>query len=140
LDEVLDHLANKSGLLGLSGISGDIRDLHAKAAEGHDGAKYALEVFVADVRRGIGAMMMALGGVDVIAFTGGIGENDDVIRREVCRNLDQLGIQLCENANLDGDIERRIDADSSQVQLWIVPTNEEIIVARQTVSCVTEGS
>ncbi|MCH2612297.1 MAG: hypothetical protein MK006_14630, partial [Pirellulales bacterium] len=140
LDEVLDHLANQSGLLGLSGVSGDIRDLHAKAAEGHDGAKYALEVFVADVRRGIGAMMMALGGVDVIAFTGGIGENDGVIRREVCRNLDQLGIQLCESANADGDMERRIDADGSQVQLWIVPTNEEIIVARQTVSCVTEGS
>ena len=140
LDEVLDHLANQSGLLGLSGVSGDIRDLHVKAAEGHDGAKYALEVFVADVRRGIGAMMMALGGVDVIVFTGGIGENDDVVRREVCRNLDQLGIQLCESANADGDKERRIDADGSQVQLWIVPTNEEIIVARQTVSCVTEGS
>ncbi len=140
LDEVLDDLANQSGLLGLSGISGDIRDLHAKSAEGHDGAKYALEVLVADIRRGIGAMMMALGGVDVIAFTGGIGENDEVIRREVCRDLDQLGIKLDDGANMGGDKERRIDAEDSQVRLWIIPTNEEIIVARQTVSCITEGS
>ena len=140
LDEVLDDLANQSGLLGLSGISGDIRDLHAKSAEGHDGAKYALEVLVADIRRGIGAMLMALGGVDGIAFTGGIGENDEVIRREVCRDLDQLGIQLDEGANMGGDKERRIDAEDSQVRLWIIPTNEEIIVARQTVSCITEGS
>ena len=83
---------------------------------------------------------MALGGVDVIAFTGGIGENDEVIRREVCRDLDQLGIQLDEGANMGGDKERRIDAEDSQVRLWIIPTNEEIIVARQTVSCITEGS
>lgn len=139
LDQVLDQLANESGLLGMSGMSGDIRDLHEKSAEGHDGAQYALEVLIADIRRGIGAMLMALGGVDVIAFTGGIGENDEIIRREVCKDLDQLGIQLCDVANSEGEKERRIHTDESKVQLWIVPTNEEIIVARQTVACVSEA-
>lgn len=132
LDEVLTDLANGSGLLGLSGVSGDVRDLEKAAAKGNVDAQLALDVFTGEVRRHLGGLLVELGGADVIVFTGGIGENGKNIRQAVCSDLDELGIVLDEAANATAEGESRISTDGSRTQIWVVPTNEEIIVARQT--------
>jgi acetate kinase len=132
LDEVLDILAEKSGLLGLSGVSGDIRDLEEAAAKGNQRARLALDVFTSEIRRHLGGLLVELGGAEVIVFTGGIGENGVHIRTAVCENLSELGIQLDANLNASAKGEVKISAPDSRVQVWIIPTNEELIVARQT--------
>lgn len=131
LEEVLDELAEHSGLLGLSGVSGDVRDLEEAAAAGNQHARLALDVFTTDIRRSLGSMLVELGGLDVIVFTGGIGENGIHIRRDVCRDLQQLGIVLDPAKNQVARGETSIQAADSRTQIWIVPTNEELIVARQ---------
>ncbi len=130
LDEVLDDLACRSGLLGLSGVSGDVRDLEQAAAEGNQRAQLALDVFYTDIRRYLGGLLVELGGADVIAFTGGIGENGVRTRRAVCAGLEDLGIVLDETANTAASGEGKISDSASRTQIWIVPTNEELIVAR----------
>jgi acetate kinase len=132
LDEILDDLAERSGLLGLSGVSGDVRDLEEAAAKGNQRAKLALEVFVAGIRNYLGAMLVELGGADVIVFTGGIGENGVNIRTAVCANLKELGIELDAAQNAKAKGESKISSAGSRTQVWVIPTNEEIIVARQT--------
>jgi acetate kinase len=132
LERVLDMLANQSGLLGLSGVSGDVRDLEQAAREGNSRAQLALDVFVSEVRRYLGGLLVELGALDALVFTGGIGENSPGIRAGVCANLDGLGIVLDEDANRNASGERRIGSPSGRSQIWIVPTNEELIVARQT--------
>jgi acetate kinase len=132
LHAVLDTLAEKSGLLGLSGISGDVRDLEEAAAQGKARARLALDVFIAEIRRHLGGMLIELGGVDVIVFTGGIGENGVGIRAGVCAGLEELGIVLDASRNSSAKGECRVSADSSRAQIWTVPTNEELVVARQT--------
>lgn len=140
LEKLLHLLATQAGLLGLSnGLSGDVRDLEQAADTGNTQAALALDVYVADIRRQMGGMMMAMGGVDAIVFTGGIGENGIRIRHSVCSGLDDLGIRLCSDKNQAGAPERRIDDASGKVQIWIVPTNEEIIVARQTVAAISKS-
>jgi acetate kinase len=135
LPEVLKDLATQGGLLGLSGgLSGDIRDLEKAASEGHSDAQLALDVYVAEIRRHLGGMMMLLGGADAIVFTGGIGENGRNIRARVCENAADLGIVLDAQKNTQGKGEYRIDAAGSRVELWVIPTNEEIVVARQTLT------
>jgi len=129
---VLDTLAERSGLLGLSGISGDIRDLEEAAAQGKARAKLALDVFIAEIRRHLGGMLIELGGVDVIVFTGGIGENGVGIRAGVCAGLEELGIAIDPGLNARAKGEFKVSSDNSRVQVWTVPTNEELIVARQT--------
>ncbi len=131
LDEILDVLANHSGLLGLSGFN-DLRDIEAAAAKGEAKAKIALDVFVASARHYLGAYLLLLGGSDAIVFTGGIGENSVAMRSAVCRDLAWFGIALDEVKNQTAKGEARIDAATSRVQVWIMPTNEELIVARQT--------
>jgi len=131
LDEVLDDLACRSGLLGLSGVSGDIRDLEQAAEDGNENAQLALDVYTTEIRRHLGGLLVELGGADAIVFTGGIGENRDTVRAAVCQNLGELGIVLDAGKNETGGGEVRIDAGESRVQIWIVPTNEELIVARQ---------
>jgi acetate kinase len=131
LGEVLDVLANQSGLLGLSGYN-DLRDIEADADKGSAKAKLALDVFIASVRHYLGAYLLLLGGADAIVFTGGIGENSTAMRRAVCANLDWFGIGLDAAKNESAKGEARIDAENSRVQLWIMPANEEIIVARQS--------
>jgi acetate kinase len=130
LDEILDILANQSGLLGLSGFN-DLRDIEAAAAKNDPKARIALDVFVAGVRHYLGAYLLLLGGADAIVFTGGIGENSVAMRAAVCNGLTWFGIALDEAKNRTAKGEARIDADGGRVQLWIMPTNEEIIVARQ---------
>lgn len=138
LEEVLDTLANQSGLLGLSGgLSGDIRDLEAAEAEGNKDAKLALGVYVAEVRRQLGSMLVALGGCDALVFTGGIGENGSTIRSRVCDGLAELGFVLDTKVNAaTRATETQINAPDSKPQIWVVPTNEELVVARQTVAAL----
>jgi acetate kinase len=132
LEALLDDLACRSGLLGVSGVSGDVRDLEKAAAEGHTRARLALDMFIAEIRRYLGAMLVELGGAEMIVFTGGIGENGVQIRAGVCRDLQGLGIVLDPQRNAQARGETRISADNSSVAIWVVPTNEELIVARQT--------
>jgi acetate kinase len=131
LEEVLEMLANQSGLAGLSGTSGDIRDVCQAAAKGSRPAQLALEVFASSVRHYLGAYLVELGGADVIVFTGGIGENLAAFRADVLGGLEQLGIVLDQARNQSAHGEMPIHADDSRVQVWVVPTNEELIVARQ---------
>lgn len=130
LDGLLDDLANRSGLLGLSGFN-DLRDIEAAAATGEPRARLALDVFVASVRHYLGAYLVLLGGADAIVFTGGIGENSVQMRADVCARLDWFGIRLDGEANARAKGEAAIHAADSRVQVWTMPTNEEIVVARQ---------
>ena len=130
LAEVLAILANQSGLLGISGVSTDYRDIAEAAAAGNARAKLALDVYAANVRHYLGAYLVELGGADVIVFTGGIGENAAELRTAVCRNLAELGIVLDAAANERARGEVSIHAPQSRVQIWVMPTNEELVVAR----------
>ncbi len=138
LDELLSLLATGSGLLGLSGISGDVRDLEQAASEGHARAQLALDVYVANVRHYLGAYLVELGGLDCLAFTGGIGEKGRAIRTAVCAGLEELGIVLDAEANANTTDEGRISAATSRTEVWVVPTNEELVVARQTQAALEE--
>ena len=131
LEAVLEDLASQSGLLGVSGISGDMRDLEKAAGEGNAQAKLALDLFVSETRRHLGGMLVELGGLDLLVFTGGIGENGTEVRTAICENLGEFGIQLCQQRNAEVSGETAIHTDDSRCQIWVVPTNEELIVARQ---------
>jgi len=139
LEELLDELAERSGLLGLSGTSGDVRDLEAAADQGNQQAQLALDVYIGAVRRELGASLVELGGADAIIFTGGIGENGVRVRAAVCRDLAELGIVLDDSTNESARGEAKINAANSRTEIWIVPTNEELIVARQTKQLLTES-
>jgi acetate kinase len=140
LDEVLDDLAERSGLLGLSGVSGDVRDLEQAAAAGNDRAQLALDMFTSEIRRFLGGMLVELGGLDVLVFTGGIGENGTRVRAAVCQDLEGLGIELDDTANESTKGETKISTASSRTQIWTIPTNEEIVVARQTHELLTASA
>ena len=139
LEEVLDDLACRSGLLGLSGVSGDVRDLEQAAADGNRRAQLALDMFTSEVRRYLGGLLVELGGLDVLVFTGGIGENGVGVRAAVCANLKELGIELDGAANQAARGEARVSPADSRVQIWVLPTNEEIVVARQTKELLESG-
>jgi acetate kinase len=139
LEEVLDTLANQSGLLGLSGVSGDLRDIIPAAEAGHARAKLALDVLSSSIRHYLGAYLVELGGADVIIFTGGIGENNPSIRTVVLQNLDALGIVLDPQLNQSAKGEARVSAESSRVQVWVMPTNEELIVAQQAAQLLSRS-
>ena len=142
LEEVLGQLATEGGLLGISGASGDIRDLEEAAAAGDSRASLALETFVSNIRQYLGWMLVELGGADAIVFTGGIGENSATIRQAVCHDLKDLGIGIdaARNDEAQGEslISGLIGGAESPMQIWVVPTHEELIVARQTYEAVEE--
>lgn len=133
LDDVFRRLSKEGGLLGISGVSNDLRDVDRAAGEGNARARLAVDAFVESVRHYVGAYLAVLGGCDALVFTGGIGENATEVRQSVCRNLSFAGIALDETKNGQRGGEVRIDAPGSNVQIWSVPTNEELVVARQTV-------
>lgn len=139
LEQVLEQLAGHSGLAGVSGTSGDCRDLEEAAAAGNQDAQLGLDIFISETRRHLGGLLVELGGADVIVFTGGIGENGKEVRSAVCAELSALGIELCDSANSSVDGETRISSDASSIDIWVVPTNEEIVVARQT-QALLEGN
>jgi acetate kinase len=141
LEEILEELSSKGGLLGLSGLSQDARDIEEAAAKGHVRAQLALDVFIASIRQYLGSYLTVLGGADAIVFSAGIGENSSIVRDGVCKNMEWAGIELdkTKNETMPRGSESRISTDSSRVQVWVIPTNEEIVVARQTVEAVGEA-
>jgi len=136
IEEMTAVLNKKSGMLGISGVSSDGRDLEAAAASGNKRAELALDAFNYRVIKYIGAYAAVMNGVDAIAFTAGIGENNKVMRQAVCDSLSYLGVKLDpEKNNVRGE-ERVISADDSKVQVLLVPTNEELAIARETLALV----
>jgi acetate kinase len=136
----LDSMLNKqSGLLGLSGLTADMRELLAEEAEhGDRRARLAVDLFCYRVKKYLGSYLAAMNGADAIVFAGGIGENSPDVRARICSELEWLGISLdaARNASLTGT-EGRIDAEGSRVELWVIPTDEELLIARDTWRVVT---
>lgn len=135
-DEMARILGCQSGLAGISGTCGDMRDLEEAAAAGSKRARLALDVFVRAIRHYVGAFMLELGGVDVVTFSGGIGENSAETRSAVCRDLGAFGVELDEAANRTARKAGTISKASSAVKVLVIPADEESIVARDTVSVV----
>ncbi len=140
LETVWKVLGSQSGLLGASGVSSDCREVEKAAAAGNARARLALEIFVEAVRHYIGAYLVILNGADAIVLTGGIGQHGADIRKEILSGMEFAGIILDENGNRKARGEARMDAAGSRVQLWVLPTNEELIVARQTVSVLQNAA
>ena len=133
VDEVMSILNKKSGVYALSGgVSSDFRDLEAGAKEGNEKCQLALDKFAYEVKKYIGAYAAALGGLDVLVFTAGVGENGVLMRSMICQGLEFLGVKLDPEKNkLRGD-ERIISAEDSKVTVWVIPTNEELMIAQDT--------
>lgn len=138
LDRVLSRLANEGGLKGIGGVGADLRDIEAAAQQGNHRAKLAIDVFVASIRDYLGAFLVRLRGADAVVFTGGIGENSTRIRADVCEGLESLGIRLDPRKNLAAKGETLVSEHDSPVAIWIMPTNEEIVVARQAVEALAK--
>lgn len=136
IDGIMDVLNKKSGMLGISELSSDSRDLEDAAAEGNKKAILAMEIFNYRVIKYIGAYAAAMDGVDAIVFTAGIGENNIDMRRDVCNHLSYLGVKIDEAANNVRGEERIISTQDSKVKVLIVPTNEELAIARETLALV----
>lgn len=132
VSEVKDMVYKRSGLLGVSGVSSDMRDVEAAAASGNERAALALDLFADKVRKHIGAYAVTMGGLDAITFTAGIGENGYEIRETICRGLEVLGARLDPEANRVRGVEKVISAKDSRVSILVVPTNEELMIARET--------
>lgn len=136
----LHNLLNRhSGLLGMSGYAADMRDLMEEADKGDRRCQQAIDTFVYRIKKYIGAYMAAMNGVDAIIFTGGIGENAVKIRKMVLSDMQNLGILLNESRNQLGNDagERKISEDDSRVQVWVIPTNEELVIAKDAAKIAT---
>ena len=134
--EMADYLNKESGVLGISGISSDMRDVENAANEGNERAKLALKMYFYRIKKYIGAYAAAMGGVDAIAFTAGVGENQIDMRKESCEGLEFLGIKIDDAKNNTRGKEAEISTDDSKVKVWVVPTDEEIVIARDTMNLV----
>ncbi|MBR6816369.1 MAG: acetate kinase [Clostridia bacterium] len=134
-EETVTYLNKKCGVLGVSGVSSDFRDLEAAAEEGNEKAQLALDMFCYRIKKYIGAYAAAMGGIDVIAFAGGIGENDNIVRKAVLTDMEFLGVDFNEAANnVRGDAD--LTGPNSKVKILVVSTNEELMIARETKSLV----
>ena len=134
-DEMNQILNKKSGVLGVSGLSSDFRDLEEAAEKGNERAQLALDMFITRVRRYVGGFMAELGHVDAISFAGGIGENSASMRKLILENMEEYGI-IIDDAKNDTREEAVISADNSRVKVLVVPTNEELMIARDTMNLV----
>ena len=134
-DEVLNK---KSGMLGISGISSDDRDLAKAAAEGNERAILTRKMLWYQIRKYIGSYVAALDGVDAIVFTGGIGENGQFIRADICGNLSYLGVEIDNEINAKAlhGVEAKISTPASKVRIFVIPTEEELMIARDTKAIV----
>ncbi len=132
-DQMSDILNKKSGFLGISGISSDARDLVSAAKAGNPRAKLACDIVRYQVKKFVGSYAAAMGGVDAVLFTGGIGENSDEFRADVCENMEFMGIELdCEENKINTGADHMISKADSKVQVWVIPTNEELAIAKDT--------
>ena len=139
-EEVENILNKQSGLLGISGISNDCRNIRAAAAEGNYRAALALKILANGIKKHIGAYTAELNGLDALIFTAGIGENDADLRREVCANMEYLGIKIDEekNANFTRGVPCDITGEGSAVAVWVIPTDEEYMIAIDTMRLAQE--
>ena len=138
-NEIDDIINKKSGLLGVSGVSSDMRDIEKATSEGNYRARLALELFCYRIRKYIGAYSTALGGRDAIVFTGGIGENSCEVRERVCKGLEFLGIKIDEEKNKTLRGPADISDPSAATRNYLIPTNEERMIARETVELLNNG-
>jgi acetate kinase len=135
--EVERQMTKESGLQGLSGVGNDMRDIRTAADQGNARARLAIDVFVDSARHWIGAFHLALNGCDALVFTAGIGENNPELRAAICADLEELGLVLDpakNEARIGG--EREISASGSRIRVFVIPTNEELVIARETVRCL----
>ena len=132
MKEMMNILNKKSGVLGISGVSSDFRDLETAAKDGNERAQLALDTFHYEVRKDIGAYAAAMGGVDAIVFTAGVGENGVGNRAAICQGLEYLGVKIDPARNAERADEHLISTDDSPVQVWVLATNEELMIARDT--------
>lgn len=135
-DGINNILNKESGVYGISGVSPDFRDLSNAAADGNERAQLALNMFTYAVKKDIGAYAAALGGVDALVFTAGVGENDDYVREHVTDGLEFLGIKIDADKNKVRGEERDISADGATVKTFVIPTNEELMIAKDTARIV----
>ena len=135
-DECLNMLNKKSGMLGMSGVSSDFRDLEDGAKAGNEACQLALDKFAYEVAKYIGAYAAALNGIDVITFTAGVGENGVSTRKAICEYLTYLGVEIDDELNGKRGKEMKISTPNSKVEVWIVPTNEELMIAQDTAELV----
>lgn len=134
----MDSMLNKhSGLLGVSGISGDMREIEAAVKDGNERATVAFDIYEYRIRKYIGAYAVALDGVDAIVFTAGIGENSPFLRQRVCEGLGFLGVTIDLEKNKSRGKEVDITGENSKVKVLIIPTNEELVIARDTLEIVS---
>ena len=135
----IDTLLNKkSGVLGVSGVSSDFRDIEGEAEKGNDRARLALDMFHTRVKKYIGAYLAELGSVDAVVFTAGLGENSAISREEICKGLESLGIEIDVDANNIRGKEQLISKKDSKIKVYVIPTNEELVIARDTLEIVSK--
>ena len=140
IDEVRTSLENKSGLLGVSGVGKDLRDVHEAAKAGNRRAALAIDVFAHRARKYIGAFLAELGLCDAVVFTGGIGENAQFMRENILSGLGPLGIEMDPIANGNHSREPfRVSTDGSRTAIWVIPTDEELMIARDTARLISPG-
>ena len=136
VDECLNMLNKKSGVLALSGVSSDFRDLEEGKNNGNENCMLALEKFYYEVAKYVGAYAAAMNGVDVITFTAGVGENDCATRKAICEYLGYLGVKIDDEKNNVRGEEMKISTEDSKIQVWVIPTNEELMIAQDTAELV----
>ncbi len=129
---MMNILNKKSGVLGISGVSSDFRDLDAAAKEGNDRAQLALDKFIYEVKKDIGAYAAAMGGCDAIVFTAGVGENSIDMRMKLVEGLEYMGVKMDAEKNKTRGVEAEVQADDSKVKIFVIPTNEELMIAKDT--------
>ncbi len=139
-EQFTDILNKKSGLLGVSGVSNDVRDIVQAAKDGNHRASLTLAIQDYQIKKYIGSYAAALGGLDAVVFTGGIGENNPYLRFNVCSNMEFLGMIIDDQKNqTQAGVDRIISDDASRVKILVVATNEEIMIARDTVSILSDN-
>lgn len=130
-------LNNKSGIYGVSQVSVDFRDVEAEAMAGDHNAKLAMDIFLYDVAQTIAKYAVSMQGIDVITFTAGVGEKGIEDREEICELLKCFGVKLDKKLNDGKNIERKVSCPDSKIEVWVVPTNEEMLIAQDTEKIVT---
>ncbi|MBE6732669.1 MAG: acetate kinase [Ruminococcaceae bacterium] len=137
--EDINSICNKkSGILGVSGVSNDNRDVHSAAQAGNERASLAIDMQRYQIIKFVGSYIAAMNGVNAIAFTGGIGENDSALRAEVCESLTYLGLKIDPTKNAERGKEIKISTDDSAVDVYVIPTNEELAIARDTLAIISK--
>jgi acetate kinase len=136
VDKINDYLNKKCGVLGISGVSSDFRDIEEAANKGNKRAKLALDVFAYQAKKIMGSYVAAMNGLDVVVFTGGIGENSITMRQSICGNMDYFGIEIDDEKNNVRGKQAEISPDNAKTKVLVIPTNEELMIALDTVSLV----